>query len=255
MLDALINFAGVYLLVLFRVAGMMVFAPLLGSARVPKRVKGLLAIVLAASLTPSIPPPIDMPSTIWGLSIAIGGEIMFGLAMGTILSMIFVAAQWAGEIIGQQMGLNLGETFDPQFGAHGSMIGDVYYFLTLMIFIAIDGDRAMLRGVHDSFTSLPLLSVGINRPVFATMIGLFGGATKLAMQLAAPVLVTMLVVDLILGFVGKTVPQLNIMTAGIALRGLIGTVVIIVGLSLTSSVIRDAMFEAMKSMYAGYTTR
>jgi flagellar biosynthetic protein FliR len=255
MLDGLFNLAGVYVLVLFRVAGMMVFAPLLGSARVPKRVKGLLAITLAAALAPTVSPPVVLPTTIFGLAIAIGGEIMFGLAMGMILSMIFVAAQWAGEIIGQQMGLNLGETFDPQFGTHGSMIGDVYYFLTLMIFIAIDGDRAMIRGVHDSFAALPLLSVGINRPIFSVMVGLFGGATTLAMQLAAPVLVTMLVVDLVLGFVGKTVPQLNVMTAGLAMRSLIGTAVIIVGLSLTSAAIRDALVDAMRSMYADYTMR
>jgi flagellar biosynthesis protein FliR len=255
MLDGLFNLAAVYVLVLFRVAGMMVFAPLLGSARVPRRVKALLAIVLAAAMAPSVSPPVQMPTTLLGLSVAIAGEIIFGLAMGTILSMVFIAAQWAGQIIGQQMGLNLGETFDPQFGARSSVIGDVYYFLTLLIFMAIDGDQAMLRGVHDSFGAMPLLSVGMNRSIFEVMIGLFGSATRLAMQLSAPVLVTMLVVDLILGFLGKTVPQLNIMTAGIAVRGLIGTAVVIVGLSLTSAALRDALIEAMKSMYANYTMR
>jgi flagellar biosynthesis protein FliR len=255
MLEGLINIAGVYVLVLFRVAGMMVFAPLLGSTRIPRRVRGLMAIVLAAAIAPSVAAPAQMPQNAWDMTIAIGGEICFGLAMGFILSIIFVAAQWAGEIIGQQMALNLGETFDPQFGGHTSAIGDAYYFLTLLIFLAIDGDRAMLRGVHDSFGPLPLLSVGINRSILSMIVGLFGAATKLAMQLAAPVLVTMLIVDLVLGFVGKTVPQLNIMTAGIALRSLVGMLVIVVGLSLTSSVIRDALFDAMKTLYADYTTR
>ena len=172
--------------------------------------------------------------------------------MGLILSMIFVAAQWAGEIIGQQMGLNLGETFDPQFGAHGSMIGDLYYFLALIVFISIDGHRAMIRGVYDSFNVLPLLSVGMSQPLLGMLVGLFQAATMLAMQLAAPLLVTMLIVDLILGFIGKTVPQLNILSAGISLRSLIGNFVLIAGLSLTSTVIRDALLRAMKTVYAGY---
>jgi flagellar biosynthetic protein FliR len=86
------------------------------------------------------------------------------------------------------------------------------------------------------------------------IIGLFGAATHLAMQLAAPILVTMIIVDLVLGFVGKTVPQLNVMTAGIALRSLVGMVVLIVGLSLTSAVIRDSLFDSMKLLYSGYTT-
>jgi len=247
-----LNFVGVYVLILFRVAGMMIFAPLLGSVQIPRRVRGLIAVVLAAAMAPGITPQVQLPPTAGELAVAIGGEIVFGLAMGLILSMIFVAAQWAGQIIGQQMGLNLGETFDPQFGAHGSMIGDLYYFLALVIFISIDGHRAMIRGVYDSFNVLPLLSVGMTQPLLVMLVGLFQAATMLAMQLAAPLLVTMLIVDLILGFIGKTVPQLNILSAGISLRSLIGNFVLIAGLSLTSSVIRDALLRAMKTVYAGY---
>jgi flagellar biosynthetic protein FliR len=255
MLEAALNFVPVYVLVLFRIAGMMVWAPLLGSQQIPRRVKALMACVLAAGVTPGLALHVNLPQTPWGLALAIGGEIIFGAAMGMILSLIFVAAQWAGEMIGQQMGLNLGQTFDPQYGANGSMIGDVYFFLTLLIFLGINGHHAMLQGVYDSFGVLPLASVGIDRPLFGLLIGLFQGATLLAMQLAAPMLVTMLVVDVILGFVGKTVPQLNIMTAGISLRSLVGMAVLVLGLSMTSSVLRDALIGSMKSAYQAYAVR
>jgi flagellar biosynthetic protein FliR len=255
MLEAALNFVPVYVLVLFRIAGMMVWAPLLGSQQIPKRVKALMACVLAAGVTPGLSLSVSLPQTPWGLALAIGGEIIFGAAMGMILSLIFIAAQWAGEIIGQQMGLSLGQTFDPQYGANGSMIGDVYFFLALLIFLGINGHHAMLQGVYDSFQVLPLASVGMDRPLFGMLIGLFQGATVLAMQLAAPILVTMLVLDVVLGFVGKTVPQLNIMTAGISLRSLVGIAVLVVGLSMTSSVLRNSLFGAMKAVYQGYTTR
>jgi flagellar biosynthetic protein FliR len=255
MLEAALNFVPVYVLVLFRIAGMMVWAPLLGSQQIPKRIKALMACVLAAGVTPGLSLSVSLPQTAWGLALAIGGEIIFGAAMGMILSLIFIAAQWAGEIIGQQMGLSLGQTFDPQYGANGSMIGDVYFFLALLIFLGINGHHAMLQGVYDSFQVLPLASVGMDRPLFGMLIGLFQGATVLAMQLAAPILVTMLVLDVVLGFVGKTVPQLNIMTAGISLRSLVGIAVLVVGLSMTSSVLRNSLFGAMKAVYQGYTTR
>jgi flagellar biosynthetic protein FliR len=234
---------------------MMVWAPLLGSQQIPKRIKALMACVLAAGVTPGLSLSVSLPQTALGLALAIGGEIIFGAAMGMILSLIFIAAQWAGEIIGQQMGLSLGQTFDPQYGANGSMIGDVYFFLALLIFLGINGHHAMLQGVYDSFQVLPLASVGMDRPLFGMLIGLFQGATVLAMQLAAPILVTMLVLDVVLGFVGKTVPQLNIMTAGISLRSLVGIAVLVVGLSMTSSVLRNSLFGAMKAVYQGYTTR
>jgi flagellar biosynthesis protein FliR len=241
MLQAALNFVPIYMLVLFRIAGMMIWAPLLGSTQIPKSVKALIACVLAASIAPNLTLHVAIPTTSWGLAIAIGGEIIFGAAMGFILSLVFIAAQWAGDIIGQQMGLNLGETLNPQFGGGSSVVGDLYFFLTLLIFLSIGGHLAMIKGVFDSFTALPLLSVSVSRPLLDTITSVFGGATMLAMQMAAPILVTMLIVDMVLGFVGKTVPQLNIMSAGISMRALAGMMVLIIGLSLTSSIIRTQL--------------
>jgi flagellar biosynthesis protein FliR len=246
-LDELLKFVPVFVLVLFRIGGMMLFAPLLGSAKIPKRVKGLFAVILALGLTASIPRPAQLPDTTWGVAIAIGGEMMFGLAMGMILSFVFISAQWAGQMIGQQMGLNLGEVIDPQFAGASSVIGDFYYFLTLVVFLFVGGHRDMIRGIRDSFTSLPLLSVGIDASVLNLVVQMFSTATTLAMRLAAPVLVTMLVVDLTLGFLGKTMPQLNVMSAGLSIKSLIGLIVMIVGISLfsTPNVIQEAIAESM----------
>jgi flagellar biosynthetic protein FliR len=253
MLQIALNFIPIYVLVLFRIAGMMIWAPLLGSTQIPKQVKAMIACVLAAAIAPNLSVHVAIPTSSWGLAMAIGGEIIFGAAMGFILSLVFIAAQWAGEIIGQQMGLNLGQTLNPQFGGGGSVVGDLYFFLTLLIFLCVGGHLAMIKGVFESFSALPLLSVSMNRPLLNTITSVFGGATMLAMQLAAPMLVTMLVVDMVLGFVGKTVPQLNIMSAGISMRALAGMMVLIIGLSLTSSIIRTqlgGMVRLVLNLYA-----
>ena len=243
-----------FALVFFRLAGMMIFAPLFGSTRIPRQVRALLVLVLALGITPSVRPAVLRPEA-WELAMAIGGEMAFGLAMGMALSLVFVASQWAGEMIGQQMGLNLGEVFDPQFGASGSVLGELYFMLTLVVFLVVDGHHAMVRGVRDSFDALPLLEAGVDRGVVETVVGLLGGATVLAIRLAAPMLVTMLVVDLVLGLIGKTVPQMNVMSAGLTLRAVVGMVILIVGLSLTTGVIGDAVLEAMARTRAGWAQR
>jgi flagellar biosynthetic protein FliR len=255
MQQAVLNFIPVYVLVLFRIAGMMIWAPLLGSTQIPRRVKAMIACVLAASIAPTISGPVAVPQMPWELALAIGGEIAFGAAIGLILSLVFVAAQWAGEMIGQQMGLNLGQTLNPQFGGGGSMIGDVYFFLTLLIFLAIGGHMALIKGVFDSFAATPLLTVGMTRPLLGTVESVFEAATVLAMQLAAPMLVTMLIVDMVLGFVGKTVPQLNIMSAGISVRSLVGMIVLIVGLGMTSAIIRAELGGALRIAWKTYVSR
>lgn len=254
MVEELLQRLPVYVLIFFRIAGMMIFAPLFGSNRIPRRVRALLAVTIALGMAGSVAAPSVLPDTLWGLTIGIGGEMVFGIAMGMVLSFTFIAAQWAGEIIGQQMGLNLSETFDPQFGQQGSIVGDLYFFLTLVVFLAIRGHHVMLRGVRASFDALPLLSVGMDRPLVDVLTGLFTAATTLAIQLAAPVLVTLLVVDLALGFISKTVPQLNVMSAGLTLRSLVGMLVLIMGLVLTSDVMRSALLDSMNVAWTHWST-
>lgn len=243
-----------FVLVVFRLAGMMLFAPLFGSARIPRRVKMLLVLILALGVMGGIKEPVTLPGSTWELAVAIGAEMAFGLAMGMVLSLVFIAAQWAGELIGQQMGLNLGSVFDPQFGGQGSVLGDMYFMLTLVVFLSVGGHRAMLEGVRDSFEALPLMTVSVDRTLFDTLTGLLHGATILALRLAAPMLVTMLVVDLVLGLIGKSMPQMNVMAAGLTLRSVVGTVIVIAGLSLTSGVIRSSVIDAMHASYASWTT-
>jgi flagellar biosynthetic protein FliR len=248
----LLTLVPTFVLVFFRLAGMMLFAPLFGSSRIPRRVRALLVLVLAFGVAPTVPRA-TLPTATWELAMAIGGEMAFGLAMGLALSLVFVAAQWAGEMIGQQMGLNLSEVFDPQFGSSGSVLGEMYFMLTLVVFLLAQGHHAMLAGVRDSFTALPLLSVGVDRTVFDTTVGLLGGAAILAIRLAAPMLVTMLIVDLVLGLIGRTMPQMNVMSAGLTLRAVVGLVVVILGIALTASVLDDAVTHAMEQARAGWT--
>lgn len=245
-LDQALQFVPAYVLVLFRVAGMMIFAPVFGGTRIPRPVKLMLAMVLAAGMCGTVPGPVRLPDSAWELALGIGGEMAFGIAMGLVLSFTFIAAQWAGEVIGQQMGLNLSEVFDPQFGAAGSLVGDLYFMLTLVTFLIIGGHRDIIRCLQMSMQSLPLLSLGVNRDLLETLIGLFQGCTVLAMQLAAPMLVTMLVVDLALGCIGKAMPQMNILTAGLSIRSMMGMGVVIVSLTATSNVLTERLAKAME---------
>src|SRR4051794_38926586 len=180
-----LNFVPVFALVLFRLAGMMLFAPLFGSAKIPRRMKVLIALIMALAMTGCVDAgKVRLPETTWGLALGIGGELIFGLAMGTIVSFVFIAAQWAGEIIGQQMGLNISEVLDPQFGQAGSLVGDLYYMLAMVVFLSplVSGHHALIRGVRASFDSVPLLTAGMDQNLLDVMVGLFQSSAALAIQ-------------------------------------------------------------------------
>src|SRR5258706_15587015 len=140
--DAL-NFVPVFVLVFFRVAGMMLAAPLFGSAKIPKRVKVMLALVMAAGLVNRVKVMPQMPDTTLLLAAGIGGELIFGLLMGLGLSLAFTAITWGGEIIGQQMGFTLGETFGPQYGRGGSPGGRLFPMFALIPVLPIRGAHAV----------------------------------------------------------------------------------------------------------------
>jgi flagellar biosynthetic protein FliR len=255
-LESAIQSVPLVVLAFFRMAGMMLSAPLFGSARIPRRVKIMFALALTAGIAPTLPALKHLPATSWELAAGIGGELLFGLAIGSALSLAFVAVNWAGDIIGQQMGLGLGQVFDPTMGQAGSVVGDLYFFLTLVIFLLIRGHHAFLTGVRSTFDSLPLLSVGMSQGLMELIVGLLQSATILAMQLAAPVLVTMIVVDVVLGFLSKTVPQINVMSAGLPLRALVGIAVLMLGLVMGSEVIEnrlmDSIAEIGKALRVGF---
>lgn len=240
-----LNFIPVFVLVFFRTAGMMLAAPLFGSVRIPRRVKVLLALAMSAGLVGSVEVPPQMPQTTLQLAGGIAGEMIFGLVMGMGLSLTFIAVSWAGEIMGQQMGFSMAQTFDPSMG-QGSLIGDLYFMLALVVFLSIRGHHALVQGLADSFKTLPLLGAGMDQGLLDVFLGLLNSATILAIKLASPMLVTMLVVDLALGFIGKTMPQINVMSSGLTLRAGLGIAVMIVGLMLTSQIMREALFDSVQ---------
>jgi flagellar biosynthesis protein FliR len=256
--QSLLLWAPSFAVVLVRVAGMFVMMPFLGSSRVPRRVRALLVLTVSFAVASCVRAPLAMPGDLPTLTVALGGELIFGIAMGMIVALVFVAAQWAGEMIGQQMGFSIAQAFDPQFGSATSLVGDLYYMLTIVVFISplVDGPASVIRGLHASFTALPPLSVGLNADVLDMMTRVLAASAVLAFQLAAPTLLTMLIVDLALGFVGKTMPQLNVMSAGLSIRVVVGMIVLIFGVHITGKVIGRALVshvEQVERYYSGGT--
>jgi flagellar biosynthetic protein FliR len=253
MIDDVLNRIPVFVLVVFRLAGVMLMTPVFSSPRTPKRVKALLVIVLAFGVSGGVR-AVPLPDTTWELTIGIGGEMAFGAAMGMLVSFVFVAAQWAGEMIGIEMGLNMSQIFDPAMGHAGSLTGDVYYFLTLAVFLTINGHHALLNAVAASFDFLPLLSLGVDKPLLNTVVGMLQSATVLALRLAAPMLMTVLIVDLSLGLIGRAMPQFNVMQVGMSLRSLVGLVIVIVGLTLTTGILHQSLDHSLDHIRHMWTT-
>jgi flagellar biosynthesis protein FliR len=248
-----------YLPPLARVGSVLAIAPPFAAVAVPVRVRVLIAMALTIGLLPTVSVHATPDQPLATLALGVAGEVMIGLAMGMSLALVFTAAQWAGEMVTQQMGLSLSEMYDPRgagAGAGGGSLSHLYWLMTVVVFMGANGHHALLRGVAASFGAVPVMSIANGGPIVALMVGLLQSATGLAIQLAAPVFVTMLVVDLALGMVGRTMPQLGMMTAGVTVRSIAGLIVLIAGMALTAGVVQGAAVnwvEVVQSSFNGLT--
>jgi flagellar biosynthesis protein FliR len=152
------------------------------------------------------------------------------------------------------LGFNLGQVFDPEFSG-GTVISDLFYMLSLVIFLFLNGHHALMMAVRQSFDVLPVFTASVGAGALDVMFGLMTVCTILAMKLAAPVIVAMLITDLVLGFLAKTVPQLNIMSMGMSLRAGIGLIVLIAGLVMTSETMTGAILDSMQTVLHAFVGR
>lgn len=237
-------------LVFFRITGLMLFAPLFGSARIPRRFKIMIALVLTLPMWASgVTSRVPIPQTVGDMTIGLLGEIVFGVTMGMIVSFVFIAAQWAGEMVGQQVGFNISEVLDPQYGGGGSLVGDLYFMLSTVAFLAIDGHRQLVAGIYESITICPPLTLSITQNPLDFALIYWRAATSLALRLAAPMFVTMMIVDVSMGCISKTMPQLNVMSAGMAIRGIIGILVLALGIAAVGGVLQGSLSDHMGGVF------
>jgi flagellar biosynthetic protein FliR len=209
-----------------RVSGLMLFAPVFGSAALPPRIKAVLAIVLTAALYPALSTKIPAVSlAMWPLVVL--HELAIGVAVGLAANLVFDAAQLAGQVMSVQMGLSLASILDPQTQAESTVVALFHQTIALLIFLSLDVHHALLRAVAASFEFLPVSMARIGAPFVAATLKLGAGVFTLGLQIAAPVLAATMIADVVIGLLGKASPQMPLMLLGPALKSLLGAAILL----------------------------
>lgn len=216
-----------FLLVVFRMAGIFMLAPMFGSNLLPVQVKALLSVVLAFCVYPILPaqPPIEL--SLMTLPITIGSEMLIGLIIGFGASLPLIAMQLGGLMMGQQLGLGFAQVLNPEFGENTDVFGQMLFLTALTVFILMNGHHALLTTLVHSFSSVPLGGYMPGADVLQVMTGLLASMFELAVRVAAPLLCLVFLETIAMGFIARTVPQLNILSLGFPLRIIMGLMLVI----------------------------
>ncbi|MDH3582979.1 MAG: flagellar biosynthetic protein FliR [Phycisphaerae bacterium] len=242
-----------FLLVMFRLSGIFLLAPMFGSSLVPLRVKALLALTLSFCIYPMVPLQVPAVLSVESLAVAVGAELLIGLVIGLGATIPLVGAQVGAELMGQQLGLSLARVFNPDTDVETTVMSQMFFLLALAIFLVLDGHHALVSVLVLSFQSVPLGGFAPGGEVVTLLTGLLDAMLALAVKVAAPLLCLVFLETVAVGFIARTVPQINILSLGFPLRIILGLGLMVAMLAVVSEALADSMTHAVSALFAFFS--
>ena len=247
--DAILPFVPAFLLVFFRLTGLFLFAPVFGSNVIPRRVKALLALVLTFCIFPIVAPHTPIVLAMPAFAVTVGTELLIGLVIGYGASLPLIAMQIGGQLIGQQLGLGLAQVFNPDFNEETEVLSQFLFLVALVVFLLLNGEQMLITALAHSFRDVPIGGMIPQGHILNFVLGLLQAMFELGLRVAAPLLCMIFLETVAMGFVARTVPQLNILTLGFPLRIMAGFL-LMVG---ASCLLFPSISEALRQMFIQLT--
>ncbi|MEZ6071900.1 MAG: flagellar biosynthetic protein FliR [Pirellulales bacterium] len=240
----------IFTLVLSRVSGLMLVAPLFGSSDIPTNVRAFLAAAAALLVMPtqwnvSLAPPHNLVD----LGLLVSTELMVGLFLSVGLLVLFSGVQLGGQIIAQMSGMTLATVFSPGFAASVPLLSQFFYLSTMSFFLIFGGHRAVLVGLLDTFTTVPLGTFTLSRDVVDSLVILFAESFHLGLRVAAPSMAALLLSTLVTGLISRALPQLNILALGFGINAMMTMAILAVSLGSVAWVFHNYTERALERMF------
>jgi flagellar biosynthetic protein FliR len=215
-----------FILVLARVTPLFFLAPLFSSKMIPPRVRGIVAVALAIGLAPVALQGQHVPGDALALAGLVGEGLLVGFGFALALGALVAAIESAGSLADVLAGFSFGGLIDPVNGNQGGVMTEFYSLVGTLIFLTIGGDAWVLRGLGRTFQLVPLTSA----PRLSSLVGgaehLFTGVLGATVEVAAPVVVALLITDVAFGVVSRVVPQLSVFAVGFPAKVVVALLVV-----------------------------
>jgi len=239
----------IFTLVLGRIGGMIVIAPIFGTLALPRQVRAFFAVAMALLVTPvylntTLPPVGDL----FTYAHLMANEVAIGLLLGLGVTIMFSGIQVAGQIVSQMSGLSLADVFDPSFDESVSMFTQLFYFLTIAVFVAIGGHRIMIEAVLDTFAWAPPGHAALGETYVEALTGLMSQSFALGVRAAAPLLIALFLSTIVLGLIGRTLPQINIIAVGFGINSMLTLAMTVLSLGAVAWTFQEPTIEALRTL-------
>ncbi len=211
-----------FLLVLARMSGVVLFNPILGRQGIPGVVKSgfiLLLSITAYTMTDYLP---EAPGSILETLVLLGLELFLGYVLGLVMNLFFYVPLLGGETIDMQMGMSMGRTYDPSSQTSTTVTASLLNLLLMLLFFAANGHQTLLRIILVSGRIVPFGAAAFGQELYGAMVELFINCTILGIKLCMPILAAELLGQMGMGILMKVIPQINVFAINIELKVIIG---------------------------------
>lgn len=241
-----------FALCLFRLSGVFLFAPLLASTVIPGKVRILLCFMLALGIYPTLPDAWlrPVPDDALSLGMLVLSEVAVGCVIGFVAMLPIVSVQLAGLVMSQQMGMSLSPVFNPALETESEPFGELLLYTALAIFLSMGGLEALFLATAGTFWHIPLGGMGISTMPSDLVMGTFVAGFEVAIRVTMPLMALLLMETIASAFLMKTMPQLNIMSIGFAIKIIVGLLAMVMALGAVHLAIEGHVSQTGRDLLA-----
>ncbi|MDG5815860.1 flagellar biosynthetic protein FliR [Chitinispirillales bacterium ANBcel5] len=241
-------------LIFVRISTIMALLPIFGASYVPTQLKValslLLSIALFSTLLASGLPDLASEFSLGMFILMVIKEAAVGLAIGFASSFLFTAVQFAGRLIDTEMGFGFVELADPFSGDQVTALGQFQVIIFTILFLLFNGHYFLLLSIQRSFDVIPLMAAEFNTQGLSIHItSMISNIFILAIRLSAPIFVTLILTEISMGIVARTVPQINIFFVGLPLKVLVGLGTLFIALPMLAALFRSMVDQLIQDIW------
>ena len=233
----------VLLMIIFaRIVTLFSVAPIYSNTVIPIQVRISIALFFSFvlfSLLKDTAPKINLDILSFSLLVVI--ETIVGLTIGFMMTLIFWGMQYAGELMGFDLGLNIATLYDPETG-NNPVLGRFFNYVALLIFLLINGHHFVINAIKISYDSIPIGGFTLSADFIEKVSKLTSIIFILSIKIAAPILVSLFLTNISLGIMSRVVPQMNIFLVGAPLKIGVGIVIISIIMPFIITVFRKLLY-------------
>ncbi len=238
-----------FILIFVRVLSLLSSAPFFGHPAMPFQLRFWLSIFLSYIFLLVVDSGnLNLSVEIIGFIILVTKEVMVGLIIGFSSWGIFYAVQFAGHLIGFDIGFSTSTAFDPEHSEPMPTLSQFKNYFALAIFLMLNGHHFLIQVLKSSFEIIPVSSFSVN-------FGLVNWGTKLitfvfvsAVKISAPILVALFLTDITIGILSKAFPQMNIFMFAFSVKIIIGFLAIMITMPFFVFVFKKLLFSFEKNL-------